>query len=154
VETLRHLVEVAGQTGTAVEQAVSELQTLSEDVDAIAAGDVAGEPVGGASRQFWASWITASRAATDHVRAAQTPVAVIGGENDWNVPPEHVEAWQPFLGVDDSLRILPEITHALTRLEADDPAAIAPADVGTKVDPSVLGAITDECTRILGEAAD
>jgi hypothetical protein len=35
----------------------------------------------------------------------------------------------------------PDITHALTRPGTADPAALTPADVGTQVEPSVVGAI-------------
>jgi hypothetical protein len=42
---------------------------------------------------------------------------------------------------DDHLEILPGITHALTRLDEEDPAAITPADVGTQVEPVVVDTI-------------
>lgn len=66
---------------------------------------------------------------------------MLGGEHDWNVPPAQVRAWEPHLGDTDALEILPSLTHALTRLDTDDPAAITADAVGTHVDPSVAEAI-------------
>jgi hypothetical protein len=74
-------------------------------------------------------------------RDEEVSVLVLGGSSDWNVLPEQVEAWQPVLDADDRLEILPGITHALTRLDEDDPAAITPADVGAQVEPVVLDTI-------------
>jgi hypothetical protein len=59
----------------------------------------------------------------------------------WNVPPPQVEAWAPSLDADDHPEILPGVTHALTRLDEEDPAAITPADVGRQVEPVVVDTI-------------
>jgi hypothetical protein len=59
----------------------------------------------------------------------------------WNVPPPQVEAWAPSLDEDAHLETLPGITHAPTRLDEEDPAAITPADVGTPVEPMVVDTI-------------
>lgn len=143
-DTFTSLVEAAGQSQlpAAVEQ-IDGLRTLAASVAEIGDGQVDGPPVGGASRTFWASWIDASRAAPQHLEDAGAPVLVLGGSNDWNVPAVQVEAWTPALSDGDRLEILQGITHALTRLEVDDPAAITPADIGNDVDDYAIDTIAD-----------
>jgi alpha-beta hydrolase superfamily lysophospholipase len=86
--------------------------------------------------------------------ATSTPVLVLGGTSDWNVLPEQVEAWAPSLdGDQDRLEILPGITHALTRLDEQDPAAITAADVGTQVEPVVIATIADWLDATLERSA-
>jgi alpha-beta hydrolase superfamily lysophospholipase len=141
-DTFADLVAAAGPSQPGADQAIAELRSLAADVADIATGEVDGEPVGGVPRAFWSDWIEGGRAAPDHIAATSASVLVLGGGNDWNVPPVQVEAWAPFLDdEDDHLEILPGITHALTRLDEDDPAAITPADVGTQVDPVVVDTI-------------
>jgi uncharacterized protein len=140
-ERLAELVVAAGQQGVAADQAVAEVRQLAEDVAAIADGEVDGPDVAGASRAFWASWIDASRRGPERAHAAAVPILALGGEHDWNVPPEQVRAWGPGLPERSEVRILPELTHALTRLGTDDPAAITPADVGSDVEPAAIDAI-------------
>jgi uncharacterized protein len=140
-DTFASLVEAAGQQGTAADAAVAQVRDLAAQVADVAGGEVDGPPIGGASRGFWASWIEAGRAAPDRIASAEAPVLVLGGEHDWNVPPEQLEGWRPSLGDDDRIEVLPDITHALTRLGTGDPAALTPADVGTQVEPSVVSAV-------------
>jgi hypothetical protein len=42
------------------------------------------------------------------------------------------------LRAEDHLEILPGITHALSRLDTDDPGSVTPSDLGTTVDDTVL----------------
>lgn len=142
-DRLAELVVAAGQQGAAADQAVADVRQLADDVAAIANGDVDGPTVGGASRAFWASWIAASRRGPDLAHAATVPILALGGEHDWNVPPDQVRDWGPGLPDGSDLRILPELTHALTRLGTDDPAAITPADVGTGVELVAIDTIAD-----------
>jgi alpha-beta hydrolase superfamily lysophospholipase len=142
--TFADLVDAAGQAHLpAAVQQVDELSTLADQVTEIADGHVDGPVVGGAPRSFWASWIDASRAAPDHLSSSTAPVLTLGGTSDWNVLPVQVEAWRPALAGTDELRILSGITHALTRLDVDDPTAITPADVGTRVDDQVISTVTE-----------
>lgn len=143
-DTFAGLVDAAGQSELpAAVQQVAEVTELAEQVTGIAGGQVDGPDVGGVPRTFWASWIDASRAAPERLEASSTPALVLGGSNDWNIPPAQVEAWAPVLSGPDELVILPNITHALTRLDVDDPAAITPADVGTTVDDQVISTVAD-----------
>lgn len=142
--TFAELVDAAGQSELpAAAQQVDELTELADQVSDVADGQVDGPDVGGVARSFWASWIDASRAAPGRLEAGSAPALVLGGSNDWNVLPEQVEAWAPALSGTGALEILPGITHALTRLEVDDPAAITPADVGTTVDDQVISTVAD-----------
>jgi alpha-beta hydrolase superfamily lysophospholipase len=142
-DTFVDLVAAAGGAQPGADRVVADLQELAADVAGIAAGEVDGDPVGGVPRAFWAEWIEAGRAAPGHLDATSTPVLVLGGSSDWNVLPEQVEAWEPVLDADDRLEILPGITHALTRLDEEDPAAITTADVGTQVEPVVIDTIAE-----------
>lgn len=143
-DTFADLVDAAGQASQpAAVQQVDGLQTLASTVSDIADGQVDGPDVDGVPRSFWASWIGASRAAPGRLEAGSAPVLVLGGSNDWNVLPEQVQAWAPALDDTDELHILPGITHALTRLEVDDPAAITPSDVGSAVDEHLVTTIAD-----------
>jgi alpha-beta hydrolase superfamily lysophospholipase len=153
-DTFADLVAAAGQAQPGAVQVVTDLQDLAADVADIAAGEVDGDPVGGVPGTFWAEWIEAGRAAPDHLAATSTPVLVLGGTSDWNVLPEQVEAWAPSLdGDQDRLEILPGITHALTRLNEQDPAAITAADVGTQVEPVVIATIVDWLDATLERSA-
>jgi len=108
VDTLATLVDATRQgTQPAAAQAVAGLQELADTVAAVADGRVDGPPVDGVPRAFWASWIGASRAAPERLTTASAPVLVLGGSSDWNVPPDHVEAWAPVLRAEDHLEILP-----------------------------------------------
>jgi pimeloyl-ACP methyl ester carboxylesterase len=140
-DTLEALVAAAGQQGSTADQALAGTRALAEGVTAIDDGATEGPDVGGASRTFWASWIAASREAPQLAAAEEPPVLVIGGEHDWNALPEQVRAWESHLGTDSRVEILPGLTHALTRLDTDDLAAITPDDVGTGLDPSVVDTI-------------
>src|SRR5690606_4802010 len=136
------LVTAAGQQGGPADQAVAEVRDLVGQVREIAAGRLDGPPVGGAPRAFWAGYIDASLTAPGQVAASEVPVLALGGEYDWNVPPEQVLAWEPHLGVHGRVEILPRITHALTHLATDDVARLTPADVGQRLDVSVVNALT------------
>lgn len=144
-ETFADLVDAAGQTASAAE-AVAEVRALADQVTEIAGGAVTGPPVGGASREFWASYVAASDAAPGQVAAADLPTFALGGEHDWNVPPDQVLAWEPYV---DEVRILPGVTHALTHLGTDDVTALTPADVGEELDPAVPGAVADWLDEVL-----
>lgn len=140
-DTLADLVAEAGQSGEEVDAELSQMHELADDVSHVADGETTGPDIGDSSREFWAGWLAASRAARERVAELDIPVLVLGGENDWNVLPRQVQAWQEHLGDEDELVVLPGITHALTRLDTNDVAAITPEDLGTEVDDSVAEAI-------------
>lgn len=141
--TLRDLIAAVGQRGPQAEQAIDELESLAASVSAVAAGELDGPPIGGVSRDFWASRIEAAATSPAAVRDTDVPVLVVGGSNDWNVLPEQLDAWSPVLDdPEDGFVILDDVTHALTRLDADDLAALTPADVGTSVDHRVIDTVT------------
>lgn len=142
-EKLADLVEAASQQGSAADEVVASLHDLAAEVAEVADGEATGPAIGGASRTFWASWIEASRQAPERLHAATVPVLVVGGDHDWNVPPEQVRAWEGSLPAGSRIEIQPELTHALTRLGTDDPAAITPRDVGTQVDASLIETVVD-----------
>lgn len=148
-EKFADLVAESGQQSNAAEGAIQDLQDLAAQARAIGEGDVEGPPLAGASRAFWASYIEASRAAPGQVAASDVPVLALGGELDWNVPPAYVEDWSDSIGDRGEVVILPNITHALTRLGTGDVAEIGPGDVGEEVDPSVVEAITDWLSKTL-----
>lgn len=141
--TLEELIIAVGQRGPQAERAIAELEDLAVAVTAVEDGALDGPPIGGVSRAFWSSWIDAATAATVAIATTDVPVLVVGGVNDSNVLPAQLEAWSGSLdGPDDDLVLLDDLTHALTRLEGDDPAAITPADVGSSVDQRVIDTVT------------
>ena len=54
-----------------------------------------------------------------------------------------MQGWSDPIGDRGGVVILPNITHALTRLGTGDVAALGPGDVGEEVDPSVVAAMVD-----------
>ncbi|MDO5503328.1 MAG: alpha/beta fold hydrolase [Actinomycetia bacterium] len=142
VQTFAELVRAAGQEGPQSAMTIAQLQNIANQARAIGEGETEGADLSGASREFWASWIAASEEAPEQVAGSGVPVLALGGEYDWNVPPEMVQAWEPHLPEGSSVEILPNITHALTYLPTDDPAALSPGDVGEEVDDSVVAALT------------
>ncbi len=142
-DKLEELLEAIDDDGAADQQQVQSIRDLADEVDEVAGGDREGSDIGGSSRAFWASWLDASDRAPDQIADADIPVLALGGEYDWQVPPQYVESWEQDLGEAGGVEILPNITHALTHLGTDDPAAVTEADIGTAVDPSVPSAITE-----------
>lgn len=140
-EKFAELVAATGQQGPAAEGAIAELREVAEQVGQIAEGDIDGPDVGGASPEFWASYIDASLAAPGHLASAGIPVLALGGAYDWNVPEAQVDAWEQYLGEEGRVQILPNITHALTYLGTEEVAEITAEDVGVHVDPSVIDAL-------------
>lgn len=140
-DTLTDLVAAADQSGEEVDAQLSQIRELADDVSRVADGELDGPDIGGSPREFWAGWVDASQSAPEQVAGLDMPVLVLGGENDWNVLPKQVTAWQEHLGDDDELVMLPDITHALTYLGTDDVAALTAEDLGNEVDSSVPEAI-------------
>jgi pimeloyl-ACP methyl ester carboxylesterase len=87
--------------------------------------------VQGASRAYWASWADAAGSAPQLLERSPLPIPALGGEHDWNVPPEHVHAWDEHLPPDSRIEVLPQLTHILTRLTFDDDDRRAPTELGT-----------------------
>jgi len=142
-EKFAELVADSGQQSGAAQGAVEDLRDLAAQVRAIGDGEVDGPPLAGASRAFWASYIEASREAPGQVAASDVPVLALGGELDRNVPPAYVQEWSDVIGDRGEVVILPNVTHALTRLATGDVAELGPGDIGGEVDPSVTSAIVD-----------
>ncbi|MFP4148987.1 MAG: alpha/beta hydrolase [Nitriliruptoraceae bacterium] len=141
-DKLAELGATAGQPGASVDEPVAELRAIAAEVTAIGDGAVGGEDVGGASRRFWASWMDAGQDASDRLPDAEVPVLVLGGGADWNLPPALVEPWREHLPAQGELEILPELTHALTRLDEQDLTRMEPEDIGLELDPRVPERIT------------
>lgn len=142
-DTLADLVATAGLGGTPADDAVTEARSVAAEVAEVAGGDLTGPPIGGATREFWAGWIVASQQAPARIAELDIPVVAVGGGQDWNVPPAQVEAWEQYLPAQGEVRMLPGITHPLTRLHTDDVAAITAEDLGTEVDEAVVAALVE-----------
>ncbi len=151
-DKLAELGAAAGQPGTSVDEAVAELRAIAAEVTAIGEGALTGEDVGGASRVFWASWMAAGRDASARLPDAEVPVLVLGGDADWNVAPGLVEPWRDRLPPGGELEILPDLTHALTRLTEQDLTRMQPEDVGLEVDERVPERLARWLDEVLGRA--
>lgn len=150
-DKLAELGETAGRPDASVDDAVAELRAIADEVTAIGDGALTGEDVGGANRAFWSSWMAAGRDAAERVGEAEVPVLVLGGEADWNVLPRLVEPWEDLLPASGEVEILPDLTHALTRLEEQDLTRMEPEDLGLEVDERVPERITTWLDEVLTE---
>ncbi|MFU8840724.1 MAG: alpha/beta hydrolase [Nitriliruptoraceae bacterium] len=150
-DKLAELGAAAGQPGASVDDAVAELRAIAAEVTAVGDGVLTGQDIGGASRLFWASWMAAGRDAAARLADAEVPVLVLGGDADWNVAPALVEPWQDRLPADGELEILPDLTHALTRLDEQDLTRMQPEDVGLEVDERVPARIAAWLDAVLGQ---
>ncbi|MEO0603583.1 MAG: alpha/beta fold hydrolase, partial [Myxococcota bacterium] len=135
--------ELLLELGIPEKQADAQLATLSElvgDVEAIAGGTFEGTSTGGGSVAFWESWIDLGIDARDAALATDDVLLVIGGDYDWNVPVEEVDAWEAHLDGSDSYGIatLGCVTHALNCISEPDWQAVTPADIGRGLDPRVV----------------
>ncbi len=54
-------------------------------------------------------------------------------------------------GVETSLVVLPDVTHALNRVAQPDFTKITPADIGASVDGAVLAMVSKAARAIVGE---
>lgn len=154
------LEELLRQTGHDAEDAAEQVAPLREGSDELGQLRDGTPPFAhddlllGASRAFWASWLDLSDRSTQLLADYPSPVLVVGGENDWNVPPESIEGWRPHLRDGDDLVIIDELTHAFTRLSEPDPSAFTLEDLGTQVEPSFLTRVGDWLDQVVdGDAA-
>lgn len=137
-------VELLQSLGMSEEQAmatpgVANLLTLVDGLERIRAGS--SEGVGGVSAEFWTSWFDLGQRRVDVVANLSQPLLVLGGDFDWNVPPEETQGWADLLdevGVEHTALVLPCVTHALNCVTERDAGAITADDIGTHVAPEVL----------------
>ena len=156
-ETLRDqvdfTVELLAELGIPTDQAlaspaVAQILELVDAVEAIRSGG--DEPAGGVSAAFWRSWFELTDRAQDTAAQLSQPLLILNGDLDWNIASSEAEAWGVFLdgiAVDHQVAVLPCITHALNCVTESDPALIGVDNIGTEVDPSVIGTLVDFLAR-------
>jgi pimeloyl-ACP methyl ester carboxylesterase len=118
---------------------VAQAGELAAQVAGLRTDPAAADPVGGASAQFWRSWMDAGDEAPAVLAEVTQPVLLLFGGNDWNVPIDQAAKWREATeGLDHTqLAAVECITHALNCLTESEPTRITPADIGRAVDPTV-----------------
>lgn len=142
---LRDLLTDLGASEQQIEQSIGSIAELADEVADVGDGSVAGPPIGGASRAFWASWIELGERAPQLAAALEEPLLVLGGTLDYNVPPAQIEAWRTTLADSAGARVisLDCVTHALTCVTESDPAAMAREDFGQEVADDVVDTVVE-----------
>lgn len=132
----RTLLRNAGVSEEKTEQMVAPATALLRQAQAIRRGET------GTEHHNMKSWIELDDRATALVQHLDRPVLALGGEYDWNVPPEDVRAWQAtFASVPKnpghSAVLLPCVTHVLNCISEPDPTKISLKDIGHDLYPPV-----------------
>jgi dienelactone hydrolase len=99
----------------------------------------AGETLFGAGRNYWYGWLDLSDRVGDLVATSEIPLLLLGGAQDFNVPPTSFEILRSRARAKDSAVLLPRHTHALT----DTSTALLP-------EQSVSGDVTAALAEWIG----
>lgn len=140
----RELLESLGAAPEQVDGAVAPLDEAAAKLEKIRQGEPPEELILGAPASFWESWMAQADDVPTLAADLDRPLLVLGGELDWNVPPDQAMAWEETLAGSTEghqVTVLPCITHALNCVAESDPAQISPDDIGTDVAPEVIEAI-------------
>jgi uncharacterized protein len=140
------LLESLGMTEDQAKAApgMSDLKTTLDGLQQIRDGS--DEAVAGVSAAFWKSWFDLDEAKLAAVPSITQPVLILGGNYDWNVPPDEAEAWDQLFaesGARHTTVILDCVTHALNCVSETDITALSADDIGSHVDDRVIGALVD-----------
>ncbi len=112
--------------------------------------DGSDEAVAGVSATFWNSWFDLDEAKLNAAANLTQPVLVVGGDYDWNVPPEEAQSWDQLFtesGVAHTTAILDCVTHALNCVTETDLTAISADDIGAHVADGVTSALIEFLSR-------
>lgn len=141
LEDSRALLEDLGQDEAAIDAALASLVEVVEGIEAIRAGAWDGGLVGGATPEFWQSWIDLGDAAPTVAAGLSVPLMAAAGDYDWNVPPAQLEAWSRVFEGASARRetvLWPCVSHALNCLEAPDFRDLTPETIGERVEEKVV----------------
>lgn len=147
-EFVRTLLEDAGSTASAIEQALSPLMELQAALAEIRAGTYTGGAVSGAFEPFWSSIMELGDENPTVSRGIDRPLLAIGGTYDWNVPPSELDSWKTAFesSVNPEERetlLLDCMTHALNCVSEPDYKLLKASDFGTTLHPELVAAITE-----------
>lgn len=140
----RELLDTLSMTPEQVDVAVAPLDAAADDLRRVRDGEQIERSILGAPASFWETWMDQADGVPVRAANLERPILVLGGDLDWNVPPDQAEAWQATLeGSTTAHRvvILPCVTHALNCVAESDPAQISLDDIGREVAPEVIEAI-------------
>ncbi|MDH3308292.1 MAG: alpha/beta fold hydrolase [Acidimicrobiia bacterium] len=138
-EFSRQYAASLGMDTARIDAAVSPLEDLASQVSAIGGGTFDGDTAGGASVEFWESWLAGSAAARTVMEETDRPVVAISGSYDWNILPAELDLWE---ANGASVELLECLTHAFNCVSEPDPTAITPADVGKEVAGILIERVT------------
>lgn len=125
---LRTLLQDQGLAENAIDAHLAELSSMIDDLAELRDGAFVGERIGGASVQFWRSMFEYAERVDAVARALDSPLAMIGGGYDWNVPPDELAAWREVLTGRGQTRFfeIECMTHALNCIRQPDHRRINP----------------------------
>lgn len=142
-----------GVPNAAIKTQTDPLDELVGNLAKIRAGEEHVETIGGASVGFWTESFAIAERRPELLKTNKRPLALIFGEYDWNVPVSEARLWERALAASaepsqNTLVVLPEITHALNRIDEPDIKKVGVTDIGWHVDDEVLKVILSEAQRI------
>lgn len=142
------VVELMNEGGAAPEtvaEATAALDGAIAQLAGLRAGTLPEDtPVLGAPALFWRSMIAVGERAEAAARTVSTPLLLVGGGYDWNVPLAELEAWEAALGGAAGPRVFRRfrgLTHALNWIDQPDRRLLTPADIGAHVYAPLLEAV-------------
>ena len=138
------VADLVGPAG-ADDPSVAQAGELATQVAGLRTDRAAPDSVGGASAEFWRSWMDAGDEAPAVLAEVTQPVLLLFGGNDWNVPIDQAAEWREAVGGIDRIQLAAVecITHALNCLAESEPTQITPADIGRTVDATVPAAMIE-----------
>lgn len=142
-----------GVPNAAIKTQTDPLDDLIGNLAKIRAGKENIETIGGASVGFWTESFAIAERRAALLKTNTLPLALIFGAYDWNVPTSEAKRWERALEASaepsrNTLVVLPEITHALNRIDEPDIKKVGVTDIGWHVDDEVLKVILSEAQRI------
>ena len=144
-DLLVELLTEQGAPAEAIAQTTAPLDAALAQLQLLRAGTLAGDtPVLGAPALFWRSMIVLGERAEAAAQAVATPLLLVGGSYDWNVPLTEREAWETTLeeaGGPRTFRRFEGMTHALNWIAEPDRTQLGPADIGAHVHAPLLDAL-------------
>ena len=152
---LREMLKKSGMPEDRIRSMKSyeRMDEIADSLERLRAGRYDGERLGGASVDFWTSWMRVGDDAPKIARKLDRPLLVLSGTYDYNVLPEETKLWRKALADANEdpghrVAILDCITHALNCIAEEDPFKVKPDDLGRHVHAKVIKRIVS----FLGDA--
>ncbi|MEM6275189.1 MAG: alpha/beta fold hydrolase [Myxococcota bacterium] len=129
----------------------SQIQALTRPTDSIVQGlanlrddSSSNIAVGGASAEFWRSWMAIGESRESQLAAVERPLLIVHGTADTTINEKQSELWRQASTEHSEVSTvrLSCISHALNCLEKSDPLELSLGDISRHVDSQIVEAIT------------